>query len=462
MKRGGFARCKGAWCYPCYRELRPDWFAVRTVRDEEGEEIVGAQRDDDFMVARKGDNWTTPFQCDRCHFVNMNGREAGMGSRDQVVLALIRRANLDAFWDRSTSTVEAHGREVARMDRIADELGMTPFQTSLGPWPLEDAFGMKVAVLMLKRSLDPGRNESRVQFDTVQKMRACATNLYQAGVGGLMDNVASFERNRLWLTKMPTHSYWFHRFVGGLHKRVGESKKQDEPILIATLVDLQESWEEEWESAGEDEQQNVTTVAAWFLLGFCCGLRGEEMLFIETAGTRRTVVDDWSESQDSFEVIITGKTKGNQVRGRRFGIPCAWETEGSGLKPGLWTRRLIRSKERSGVLWQYLFQNQNSTLKVGSYKDMFLGALALGQARGFQGIKEQANVYDEYGILRSLRRGVTAHARNVGVPGEIINSVNRWRKHANSQTGAPRLDMVGVYSQLEAIKPYILRFSKSL
>jgi hypothetical protein len=57
---------------------------------------------------------------------------------------------------------------------------------------------------------------------------------------------------------------------------------------------------------------------------------------------------------------------------------------------------------------------------------------------------------------------VTAHARNMDVPIPLLNAVNRWRKEANSSTGNPRLDMVDVYTTLEALLPTVLRFSRAL
>jgi hypothetical protein len=67
-----------------------------------------------------------------------------------------------------------------------------------------------------------------------------------------------------------------------------------------------------------------------------------------------------------------------------------------------------------------------------------------------------------YGIARSIRRGVTAHTRNMDVSIDLLKAVNRWRKEANSQTGNPRLDMPDVYTTLEALLPTILRYSRAL
>ena len=40
-----------------------------------------------------------------------------------------------------------------------------------------------------------------------------------------------------------------------------------------------------------------------------------------------------------------------------------------------------------------------------------------------------------YGILRSSRHGMTAHARNVGITKDELNTFNRWSADMNSYTG---------------------------
>jgi hypothetical protein len=77
-------------------------------------------------------------------------------------------------------------------------------------------------------------------------------------------------------------------------------------------------------------------------------------------------------------------------------------------------------------------------------------------------IKGDVAIESEYGILRSLRRGMTAHARNMAVSKDDLEPFNRWRQEMSSQTGFGRLDMIETYSQLNAIKPTILRVTRAL
>ena len=59
------------------------------------------------MEAHGGDTMLVPFQCKSCNFQNLKDRDALEGlSRDWYLLAIILRANLDAFWSTQCSTVD--------------------------------------------------------------------------------------------------------------------------------------------------------------------------------------------------------------------------------------------------------------------------------------------------------------------------------------------------------------------
>ena len=123
-------------------------------------------------------------------------------SSDNEALDFIRDANIDAFWGREESTVASNLREGIRMERTMERLGMPSVTPPMGPFPLEDVFGMKMAVAVLDRSLDPGLYEQNVQWDTFRRLRSGGTNISQAGVSGLSDRVGAFESNKLWISKV--------------------------------------------------------------------------------------------------------------------------------------------------------------------------------------------------------------------------------------------------------------------
>ena len=59
------------------------------------------------MIGRNGDHLLAPFQCETCHFRNLLGRDIVLSSmQDRLLTITMRRASLDAFWSRETSTVQ--------------------------------------------------------------------------------------------------------------------------------------------------------------------------------------------------------------------------------------------------------------------------------------------------------------------------------------------------------------------
>jgi hypothetical protein len=97
------------------------------------------------------------------------------------------------------------------------------------------------------------------------------------GVDGLGDTVGAYEQNKVWVSSVVTHSFWFSRFMSGLHNHVGEVRKQDEPVTIEVLREVGKILEGEWRQASDTAvKRRVAEMGVWFVAGFCTGLRGEE------------------------------------------------------------------------------------------------------------------------------------------------------------------------------------------
>eukprot|EP00978_Attheya_sp_CCMP212_P016860 scaffold44498_cov55-Attheya_sp.AAC.1 len=126
-KRGPFAPDQGAWCGPCYGPPRGSkHFLKRAHYDDDGRDPV---------------KWKIT---------------------NHKVLEYIRRANLDALWDRSVNTVSSNLSDAWRMEKMGERLGLGAMAAAIGPFPLKDDCGMRFAIAILERSLSPGQNEEFV------------------------------------------------------------------------------------------------------------------------------------------------------------------------------------------------------------------------------------------------------------------------------------------------------------
>jgi hypothetical protein len=280
----------------------------------------------------------------------------------------------------------------------------------------------------------------------------------------LGDIIGAYEKNRTWVSSVDTHKFFFHRFMTGIHKRVGEEIRRDEPISIGVLKAVHRMLDQRWQAEinkpfpSLEALELMAQTGNWFLGGFCTGLRGEEMPLIEFAGTLASM-DHMTNQLDNlpphFDYVIAGRTKGNQVSGAKFKVTCAAVTDGTGLQPGLWAWRHCKMLKDKGKQGGRLFPGP-----LSKYEDMFYGMLEDVQVDSSQLIKASVDVREDYGILRSIRRGVTAHAINMKVDRDLIDAVNRWRSERTSLV--PALNMSGMYARLDFIKPTVLRFSLSL
>jgi hypothetical protein len=103
----------------------------------------------------------TPFQCNLCHFRNIKGREPSCGRHDdRRALKFIWCANLDGLWSQELATEAGKLSQARKMEQCGEDIGLGLVAPAMGPFPLEDTFGMRVACALLKRFLDPGKWET--------------------------------------------------------------------------------------------------------------------------------------------------------------------------------------------------------------------------------------------------------------------------------------------------------------
>ena len=76
----------------------------------------------------------------------------------------------------------------------------------------------------------------------------------------------------------------------GVHKRVGTVRRPDKDLPIEVIHAIDLILEQEWlKCIRAQDRKRVAERGAWFLGGFCTGLRGEEMPLIKLAGTANSL-----------------------------------------------------------------------------------------------------------------------------------------------------------------------------
>ena len=101
----------------------------------------------------------TTFRCDFCLFFMLKQRPPiPMSSKDDLLLCALRPVNLDALWANETKTVYHNRLDMNKAIELSESIGIEPPFVPLGPFDLKgDSMGVGMAVLMVLKSLTPGR-----------------------------------------------------------------------------------------------------------------------------------------------------------------------------------------------------------------------------------------------------------------------------------------------------------------
>lgn len=439
-------------------------FPVAEPEDEDGFVTMKEQDKFRFLTARNGDHLMTPFQCDLCHFRNINKRDPIEHKPEDIrLMRCIRRANLDAFWSKEPLTVSKNLSLANKALSISQALGVVNPFPSMGPFPVDDIFGMSAACVMLTRSLDTGKYAPTIQFSTLRKMRGVFTNVFHVSAQGYTSSsVMAKDTRKLMVTESPTYGMFFEAFVRGCHKRMGDIVKPDRALALDVLHCIMRFLEKDWEKARPEGRFKLAKEASFYLIGFCGALRGEEIPMADLNGLMKHWDTAMSHpTRPHVPLALMGRFK-NEIGEKYHYMPLASTTK-SGLQVGLWIGRLLEEYLKLGITSGPLFRSDDGfPIRAGTMEESFFARLEKVQDERPDLIGPDTIVSEEYGIYRSARRGATSEATNRGVRPEVIDANNRWRKVERAQGKLPSSSMQAHYTDARLIIDQLLIFSSNL
>ena len=428
------------------------------MEDEEEEGRYSHGRDGDHLLG-------VPFECDLCHFRNINHRDPNArDKKDDFTLICIRRANLDALWGREPSTVKANLNRMLRDHR--DAMSMVNISNPLpvmGNPRMADRVGMKAAVMTLVSSLRKGRYTKNLQWDSMRKTPTWYGSLYDAGSGYVNESVIGREDKKQYVSDAPTGGKWFARFMRGAKLRMGVERRQNEALTSEIVLSMDRIVETRWQAAqSETERERLEEVMCYTLCEFGAGLRGEEVPLISLKG----LLTYWDETQrhETPHIMLTlqGRFKG-EVNSRWHCVPVVNVSQ-SGIPFQKWLQRLVidRRATKQGRRDGWLFCRRNGTRgKLSDYDDLFKEILGEVKEQG-DGLIPDATEVDDFSLWRSGRRGSTTETSNKNVDIQVIELVNRWRSKEAAKGAEPGLPMRQVYMSVKHAVPAMLLYSGAL
>jgi hypothetical protein len=209
-------------------------------------------------------------------------------------------------------------------------------------------------------------------------------------------------------------------------------------------------------------QYNTAVTACLFIAGFFAALQRKELVQVDLGAMRKY----WTEAVNYVSamhvpLMLAGRFK-CEIGVKLFCQPLAPNTK-SKVPILKWFHRMLEVASKGGILNGPLFLGaKGKRATTGDLDIRVHGALRRVQKKYPNLILDEVVIADEYSAFRSFRRGATAEAQNAGIPKEVIEANNRWRKHARGGGITPGMSMMVRYTDAKASVPALVRFSEGM
>lgn len=412
-----------------------------------------------------------PFQCDFCWFVNLKGRLFDKRrANDRLNLCLIRRVNLDMFWDKETSTVESSLKLFNQACEVANHLEICPdFMSPRIGWPLGDHLGFGEAMILLWQSVQPGKAVgTNKQFDTLRKLRGMSGSVQMYNAQASLEGTGFKEGGSMFnLTQCSINSSLFSKFIRGCEKRMGRIIKQDSALSVIILLRILEQLERELETSElhVKRRRNIILLGSMLVIGFCDALRGNELFLVEGTALCHFYYKGIRDNRNYVVIPMMGRFKGET--GERNILRALVQTTRSGIPVQRWVGRLVdllRKEKRNSVTepGPAFCDEQGQVLSYAFMNSLFHEELQKLQEDQSDLIPPEVEVSEVYNLYRLLRRGATSRATELGYSETVINLNNRWRTTQSNKGVGGLKKMSQLYVEMALVQESLLQFSLSL
>jgi hypothetical protein len=423
-----------------------------------------AQKKDDYQMARNGDHFLVPFECDVCIFRKLKKYSPEtQDPQDALLMACIRQVNLDAFWSRASDTVAGNRDKLRLGMRMSELVGLDGPYVQDGPLPSFDHCGYEVAVQMLLYSRRSGaKGRKNIQFDSVRKLRSCYSNQVRASsqsnrtTVSMGDTKGHYQR----LSSDPCASFWFYRFIEGARIRMGQEWRPNQAMSINLLLATLESIEDRIDNAPSARELNRWIVFhAFVVVTYVLSLRGPEGFLLDLGELRR----HWKSTENTHVLVaLRGKIKGEHHH-RVHMIPCVPVTS-SGIEVSVTLQRLLDHKLSGGFVDGPAISDVEGTLyKTRAIDDCLheiLEDLFDSRRELFPpNIASVENLRERYQVFRTLRRTSDTRATDETVSPKDIDIVNRWEAVGHGPGKKPTGPMRIYYADISLLLQPFLRYS---
>lgn len=305
--------------------------------------------------------------------------------------------------------------------------------------------------MTLRRSLDSGRYQDHIQYDTTRRIRVRFSSYWHASNEVSNTAVISNDAVKLRATTAVVYGQWFESFMKGMHSRMGDDVRPDLGIAIEVMHEILRLLDLEFElSWNFEEKKRVVELGFLCVIGFSAALRGEEIMVIDLHSLSVHLEDAVSHTLPFVPISLLGRFKG-ETGSRQHYMPVVTKTR-SGLDNYKWSRRIIDIRRQEGRERGWMFEDKDKKRQKSNYFEEDLHTVLETIQNTTTLIDKSVNVREEYGIYRSLRRGATTEAHNQGVQDPVIEMNNRWRKVERAKGKRASLSLSQHYTEVKQLK----------
>ena len=374
-------------------------------------------------------------------------------------MTLLRRANLDLFWSRETSTVVGNLGKVKKVISMWKDRNRYSPLPAITPWPETDSMGMSTAISMLEHSLKKGRIANYVQFDSCRKLRSTMANIYSASALGNAGKLSfkSTTGSILHIQDDPVQSLLMERFVKGMKARMPVATERNLPLTGIVVKRILDKIEFEWAlpTISSQEKRKITMIAAYVATTYAYSLRGNEGFWVDGDALCRHI-DLGRDSKPIPHVVVALLGFFKAESGERMHVFSLANTTRTGIRVRVWLERVVRillseGKRECPAFCDeegYILTHHHVEEVIHPIIELLQGSAELGQA-----LPKGVDVETFYRCDRSFRRGSATTALVHKVKRETIEFVNRWRSFERNKGKSPSLQMLWHYADGESTRP---------
>ena len=417
--------------------------------------------ENDYEFARPGDSLAVPFQCNLCIFRRItNENPKPTSATNTLLLQYIRRANLDSFWSRATSTIRNDLGNVTRSIALLARVGLTGPYVDPGPSPSYDACGYQAAIALLLDSQQKGTyHDDHKQWQSIRKLRTAISNnerasFQLAGIAMVADDNSRSQR----FQEGGTSSFWFNRFTQGCSNRMGADIRKNVGLSsviwskflsrVSYKIKLSET---------DQEAAKWTMGGAYFCISYVCSLRGEEGFLLDIKKLR----ENRSKAGGLIWLPLIGTVKGD--KGTHTYLLRSVPQTDTGIDVEAWRNKLLKVHEYFGREDGPAICDDNGYLmRTRDMNEMLweiMEELYEEDTDLFpKSITSVEDVRTKIQLYRTMRRSSDSQALRKGVTESDVKLVNRWSSSETSGTASSILYIN--YSQQDLLNDIFVRYTR--